>query len=866
MNRDRDRERDGLDLIWTTSSEMEKRLCQQEKGDFISKYKDKLGDLVQVVGIVKFIYPQLRDNIKFNIKDPRHASGTPSDAIKECIRKINSIIENIQINGGNVYTLGIIDVTTREACYIYKASQLLKNDIPAMIKTETDELHSFVEQGTIETDTAIEQLNAEAGAAINQLIVQSYSNESLVPVSGTEGVLTISRQGVNNIVIETPNNQITVRQDTLLQELQGLQFNITVNNYNITTPATPQPESSVSTDDSYAILQEVLEKLSTEIVTDILNYLESIRTNHERIDIMLISTINFAYKVILHLVKFIWIVNNYYGFIGRAGGIIWNIFKVLLSCIGYIFGKLLSSYVGRLFLIFLYLWFAWTAPDCNKVIFRCVWLLGKIPIVGIRAVSYEVGQDILNYILFNINLQYNALLAPLYAYYSLVASNLRLYVQPVVVTTVEALQQVIYNCGYLPMLFWKNNVDIIQEQVVLNPIAVPNITYDTTNLFLVLSTLTTTMIVNSNQVVPSNIPPQVLEISGINSSAINTTFNQVRERMGRDDGLIASDVIKLYLDNLNTHIQSSEGTRRSVSSYFRSNGVAAEDIRLNTNMGLIINNATSVNQLATLHLTSLTVDSSIQFAELLRRSQQSNTELNRVVTTILEPTFTDRMIQSVLVMLYPLQYIPWPIVSTGGTPFLPPSDTNGMALGSQAGPAVTHSFGNVYENIIGFFSNLLNPSQSDGKSALFNSLDQGRELIYQPKSMIELLYTEAVGYLYNKYSNPNRELEYRENNIEFNNSGPFIEEIHDNEGLGYFGQPTTIETPSSTPRVSQPTGYLQGIQDLILLPGGKGSRRKVTKKKKTRGRSSKRNHKNHSAYKSRKHKKRSFRKSKKYLH
>ena len=84
-----------------------------------------------------------------------------------------------------MYTLGIIDITTREACYIYKASQLLKNDIPAMIKTEADELHSFVEQGTIETDTAIEQLNAEAGAASNQLIVQSYSYDSLVPVSGT---------------------------------------------------------------------------------------------------------------------------------------------------------------------------------------------------------------------------------------------------------------------------------------------------------------------------------------------------------------------------------------------------------------------------------------------------------------------------------------------------------------------------------------------------------------------------------------------------------------------------------------------------------------------------------------------------------
>lgn len=854
--RDRDRGRDALDLIWTTSPEMEQRLCKQERDDFTSKYKDKLGDLVQVVGIVKYIYPQLRSDIKFRIQDPKHATGTPSDAIKTCIGKINTIIENIQKNES---TPGITDITTREACYIYKASQLLKNDIPVMIKAEADELHSSVEERIIETDAVIEQLNTEASSAINQLLVQSYSNESLVPLSGTEGILTITTQDGSNIVIETPNNQITVHRDTLIQELQGLQFNITVNNYNITTTQ-PQNESTVSTDTSYAVLQETLEKLSMELVADILNYLEIIRANHDRMDIMSISAINFAYKVIVHLVKFIWIVNNYYGFIGRAGRIIWNIFKVLLSCIGYVFGKLLSSYIGRIFLIFLYLWFAWTAPDCNKVIFRCVWLLGKIPIVGIRAVSYEVGQDILNYIIFNINLQYNALFAPLYAYYSLVASNLRLYLQPVVVTSIETLQQVIYNCAYLPMLFWRNNVNIVEEQVVLNPIAVPNITYDTTNLFLVLSTLTTTMIVNSGQVVPNNIPPEILEISGINSTAINSTFNQLKELMDSRggvmdsrSGLIASDVIQTYITNLNTHIQSSEGTRASVSSYFRSNGVSSENLRLNTDMRLIINNATSVNQLATLQLTSLTVDSSIQFAELMRRSHQSNVELNRVVTTILQPSFTDIVVNNVLTMLYPLQYIPWPIVSSGGMPFLLPSGTNVPALESQAGVTVTQSFGTVYENIVEFFSNLLNPRQRDGRSVLFNSLDEGRELVYQPKTMFELLYSETLGYLYDKYDNPNRDLEYRENNIEFNNSGPVIEEIPDDE---VFGQPATVETPQE----SQPTGYLQGLENLIFSRGG--SRRKTTKKKRIKSRSSKRNRKNHSAYKSRKHKKRSFRKSK----
>jgi len=330
----------------------------------------------------------LLKNIEVNRGDTIHSGVAPRVAIISVSRKLDEIINNSETN---------ITLTTQEACVLQLALKLRLNEELLDSSTESSEV--------INTDnTTVVDLTSQQ----QETVVADYN-----PIQ-----FTISNDEIT-IRVPTSNGEIVTLPEIAQTTLANL-LNLDL------------VDRSVKENPNEEFLRE-LENLYFDILKTIREYITSIRTNLGRNDILLSSTVVFAYHMFRHIVKYLWLMNNRYNIVGCALTLSFRILNLILSWIGYIFVILLNNPWGVMFLFLSYLYFAWTCPGCNAFIMKCLWILNRVPNEGpgpifteiLIPVSQELYQQIINFLAGQAIITINAIAAPFMAMYVSVNQNIR---------------------------------------------------------------------------------------------------------------------------------------------------------------------------------------------------------------------------------------------------------------------------------------------------------------------------------------------------------------------------------------------------------------------------------------------------------
>ena len=242
------------------------------------------------------------DNIQISRETSTHGGLTPNEAILS----VNKKLERLSSTQGN------ITMNLQEACVLELAMELFN-----ILKPE-DTPDSVVDLSSEIATPSISEITPYNPVQIN------ISNGEItihVPIDGTVSLSPIAQTTLANLLnLELADRTVQINPDDIFQhELENLYF---------------------------------------DILKTIREYITSIRTNLGRNDILLSSTIIFAYHMFRHIVKYLWLMNNQYHIVGCALSLSFRILNLILSWLGYIFVILLHIPCGVMFLFLTYLYFA----------------------------------------------------------------------------------------------------------------------------------------------------------------------------------------------------------------------------------------------------------------------------------------------------------------------------------------------------------------------------------------------------------------------------------------------------------------------------------------------------------------------------
>jgi len=499
------------------------------------------------------------NNIIFKIENSPHSGGTPDTIISKAIVLIRKMKKAIRGNSAN------ITMDNQTACIIQMAIQtslfnMTNGDI--VIEEILDEEHTVKED--------ISQVNEEAREIVEESIPQelqgivrpsgftprtprpsgftprtprpSLQEEESSMIVGESSALVVSRNSVN---INISGDMVSINIPTSISG--GIQLPpiaqatlASLLNMNLN----PEREVDVYIPSENDIFIDGLERLRGEMIDTIRAYIIQMGVNRNNIGGMVSSTIIFAFHIFRFLVRYLWLLNNRYHLIGNACLLSLSIFKLFLSWIGYIVDKLLGSNLGRAFLFLLYLMFAWTCPDCNDFIFQCLWLLGKIPTVGSRAVLNELYTKlykvVIKFIADKAVITIGAVAAPFIAMCLSVNETVNA-ARTTIVETVNAavVSDIAYNMLYIPLTVVEHNLRLVSDTQ-----------YSRTHreLMFILAVLSGNVNVLDTRTPMLQLPaPIVANITDINGTDV-VVYNRGEHTTPRN--ITANELLNQYMYNL----------------------------------------------------------------------------------------------------------------------------------------------------------------------------------------------------------------------------------------------------------------------------------------------------------------------------
>lgn len=411
-----------------------KLYCQQIKRQ-VYEAKDEFRGLITIVSGLS----NLSNIYSFiHVNTSEHLGNTPITAIRKVKEQITYISDNEQP----------VEFDKQMACIFQMAieASVIIASVDSVVGDEGEKISQDVKAANDEGKDALQETIPQELQGVTPIDLRgdSESTQAMVVRDSNSINITISGDGLVNIVIPPTLQMAPIAQATLANLL------------NIPLVSEPGEEEQVEPNDEFIT---ALETLYIDMSGTISDYIQQMVINQNRIGAMLSCTLVFAFRIIRFLVKYLWLINNRFHIVGCALSSSLKIFKLLISWIGYIVYTLLNSFWGTVFLFLLYLYFAWTCPECNDFILQCIWLVGKIPILGTGPVLNEVYEKIFSVVSKQIVITMGAVVTPFIAMYLSINETVT-SAGSTVVNTVDEIttSEIIYNMLYIPLFVAEDNL------------------------------------------------------------------------------------------------------------------------------------------------------------------------------------------------------------------------------------------------------------------------------------------------------------------------------------------------------------------------------------------------------------------------